>query len=179
MSAIAARYARAFADVVFDAKLDAAKTVAETESLVAAAQSSPALMSAWDNPGISLESKLKVLDGIAAQTGIQRQTRNFLAVLIQQRRAGILPEAVKMFKSEINDRLGFAEAEVVGTRALGDDERKKLESEVERMAGKKLRATYSTDASLLGGAVVKMGSTVYDGSVRGRLERLKKQMSAD
>jgi len=179
MSAVAGRYARAFADVVFEAKMDAAKTITEAEMLQATVDANPALAGVWDNPGIALDQKLKVLDGMAKQAGLQRQTRNFMAVIIQQRRLKLLADVVKQFKTEVNERLGFSEADVVSARALGDDERRKIEGEVEKMGGRKVLASYSTDTALLGGAVVKMGSTVYDGSVRGRLERLKKQMAAE
>jgi len=132
-----------------------------------------------ENPGVPLDQKIKVLDGMAKIIGLQQQTRNFLAVLIKQHRIQLLADVVKQFKTELNDRLGFAEAAVSSARALSNEERSKLEQEVSRMSGKSVKASYATDPSLLGGAVVTMGSTVYDGSVRGKLERLKKQMAAE
>jgi len=152
---------------------------ADVDTMLAAMSGSPALLSVWENPGIPLDQKIKVLDGMAKIIGLQPQTRNFLAVLIKQHRIQLLADVVKQFKTELNDRLGFAEAVVSSARELSPEERTYLEQEVSRMSGKSVKATYSTDSSLLGGAVVTMGSTVYDGSVRGKLARLKKQMAAE
>ena len=179
MSAVAGRYARAFADVVGSMKLDAAQVNADVDTMLAAMSGSPALLSVWENPGIPLDQKIKVLDGMAKIIGLQPQTRNFLAVLIKQHRIQLLADVVKQFKTELNDRLGFAEAVVSSARELSPEERTHLEQEVSRMSGKSVKATYFINSSLLGGAVVTMGSTVYDGSVRGKLARLKKQMAAE
>jgi F-type H+-transporting ATPase subunit delta len=98
-------------------------------------------------------------------------------VLIEKRRIVQLPEIAQQFKTEINERLGFAEAEVVSARELGSDERTQLEQQIASVTGKKVRATYSKDASLLGGVMVTVGSTVYDGSVRGQLQRMKSALA--
>ena len=58
------------------------------------------------------------------------------------------------------------------------DERRTLEAQIEKTTGKKVRASYGLDASLLGGAVVRVGSTIYDGSVKGQLERIKEAISS-
>ena len=60
---------------------------------------------------------------------------------------------------------------------LSSEEKQGLESQVERVTGKKVRARYGTDSELLGGAMVRVGSTIYDGSVRGQLQKLKEQLS--
>jgi F-type H+-transporting ATPase subunit delta len=71
----------------------------------------------------------------------------------------------------------LADAQVTSSRTLGDDERRTLEAQISKATGKTVRATYTQDKALLGGAVVKVGSTIYDGSVRGRLERMKQQIA--
>jgi len=76
----------------------------------------------------------------------------------------------------MNDRLGFAEADVTSARVLGDSEKQILEGEIAKLTGKRVRARYRQDASLLGGAVVQVGSTIYDGSVSGQLERIREQL---
>ncbi|MFL6298980.1 MAG: ATP synthase F1 subunit delta [Terriglobales bacterium] len=176
MAAVTARYARAFADVVFEQKLDAQKIEAEVRAMEAAINESPALRHTWDNPAVPTASKYKVLDAIIAVIGGSRVTRNFFALLIERRRITALKQIREQFEAEINERLGIADADVTSVRALGDDEKRALEAQVAKITGKKIRATYSTDKSVLGGSVVKVGSTVYDGSVRGQLERLKQQL---
>jgi F-type H+-transporting ATPase subunit delta len=65
---------------------------------------------------------------------------------------------------------------VSSARQLSDAEKKMLEAEIIRLTGKKVRARYAQDASLLGGAVVQVGSTIYDGSVKGQLEKIRQQL---
>ena len=81
-------------------------------------------------------------------------------------------------RHEFNDRLGLAHAEVVSARALSDQEKRELELQVMKITGKRVQAKYETDPKLLGGAMLKIGSTIYDGSVRGQLQKLKEQLSS-
>ena len=113
-----------------------------------------------------------------AREKFSRETRNFVAVLIDNRRICALGPIVAQFEQELNQRLGFADAEITSARALGDAERHNLEAEIEKLTGKKVRARYAQDASILGGAVVRVGSTIYDGSVKGQLERIKEALSS-
>lgn len=178
MAAIASRYARAFADVVFERKLDAAKSLADLHTLADLVRSSSDLRKTWDNPSISAQQKHGVLDAMIGRLGASKEVRNFVAVVIDHRRSNDLAAIVRQTEQEINDRLGFAEAEITSARALGDSEKKNLEQQVQRMTGKSLRARYAQDASLLGGAVVRVGSTIYDGSIQGQLKRLREQIAA-
>jgi F-type H+-transporting ATPase subunit delta len=177
MAAVASRYARALTDVIFSDKLDAAKTVQDLKDVNSEVHGSLDLRFAWESPAVPLDKKLRVLDAIAAQSGMVKQTRNFIAILIEKRRLNLLPEMIEQLQAQVNERLGLADAEVTSSRPLGDDERRSLESQVSKATGKTVRATYEQDKSLLGGAVVKVGSTIYDGSVRGRLERMKHQIA--
>ena len=105
--------------------------------------------------------------------GGSKLLRNFVAVLIDHKRIGQIGEIAEQFKRQINDRMGIADAKVSSARELTASEKKLLEQRLAAVTGKTVRATYSEDARLLGGAVVRIGSTIYDGSVRGQLERLK------
>jgi F-type H+-transporting ATPase subunit delta len=69
--------------------------------------------------------------------------------------------------------MGFAEAQITSFRELGDEEKQALESQIEKLTGKRVRAQFGLDGSLLGGAVVRLGSTIYDGSVKGQLEKIR------
>jgi len=178
MATVTNTYARAFADVVLDRKLDATKVLAEAQSLAALVAGSKDLREVWEAPSIQAEQKRKLLDAIVAREKISKETRNFVAVLIDHRRIGFLGAIVTQFEQELNQRLGFADAEITSARALGDAERRNLEAEVEKLTGKKVRARYAQDASILGGAVVRVGSTIYDGSVKGQLERIKEALSS-
>jgi F-type H+-transporting ATPase subunit delta len=104
--------------------------------------------------------------------------RNFVAVLIDHRRIALLEEVVQDSEKELNRRLGFAEAHITSARELTSAERRALESQVEKLTGSKIRARYGRDESILGGAIVQVGSTIYDGSVKGQLERIREELAA-
>ncbi len=179
MAAVTSRYARAFADVVFDMKLETSAVLQQLRSVQELLGASEDLRRVWENPAIPAEQKRKLLDAIVARENIQKLVRNFLAVLIDHRRIFQLAEIAKQVETELNARLGMAEADVTSARELSPDERRALESQVEKLTGRKVRAHYATDGALLGGAVVKVGSTIYDGSVRGQLRRMKEQLAAE
>jgi F-type H+-transporting ATPase subunit delta len=177
MSAVASRYARALTDVIFSATLDAAKTIQDLKDIDATLHTSNDLRFAFESPAVAQDKKLKLLDAIAEKSGMAKQVRNFIAILMDQRRLNLLTEMIGQVQTQVNERLGFADAEVTSARALGDDERKSLESQISKATGKTVRASYTQDKNLLGGAVVKVGSTIYDGSVRGRLQKIKTQIA--
>jgi F-type H+-transporting ATPase subunit delta len=159
-------------------KLDPTRTVDEVHSLARTFQQSAELRGVWGSPAIPAEQKRNLLDAIAAQMGLSKPVRNFVAVLIDNHRVAALPEIAKQFETELLQRLGMADVDITSSRELSADERREMEAEIGRMTGKKVRARYSTDRTLLGGAVVRMGSTVYDGSVRGQLQKIKEQLTA-
>jgi F-type H+-transporting ATPase subunit delta len=178
MASVTSTYARAFADVVFDKHLDPAKTLLEAQSLAQLAASSRELREVWEAPSIPAEQKRSLLDAIVDRAGFSRPVRNFVAVLIDHRRIKFLDPIVKEFEQELNRRLGFVEAHITSARELGQPERSALEAEVAKLTGQKVRALYSQDSSILGGAIVKVGSMIYDGSVKGQLERIKEAISS-
>jgi F-type H+-transporting ATPase subunit delta len=177
MATVINTYARAFADVVFDSHLDPAKTLKEAQDLAELVAANKELRDVWATPSIPAAQKRAVLDAIVQREGISRTVRNFVAVLMDHRRIGFLAAIVKQFELELDARMGFAEAQITSAHELGETERATLESHVQAMMGKKVRARYLRDASLLGGAVVRIGSTIYDGSVEGQLERIREVLS--
>lgn len=178
MATVASTYARAFADVVFDARLDAAKAVAGLRQIASLFAESVELRRVWENPAVPVEQKRKLLDVIVKREGIEKPVRNLVAVLIDNRRLPFLPRIVEQLEKELDARFGFAEAQISSARQLGDAEKRALEAQISKTTGKKVRATYALDPSLLGGAVVRIGSTIYDGSVKGQLERIKEAISS-
>ena len=178
MASVASTYARAFADVVFDAHLDAAKAVGGLREIASLYGESMELRRVWENPAVPADQKRKLLDAIVQRDGIEKPVRNLIAVLIDHRRLPFLPRIIDQLEKELDARLGFAEAQISSARQLGDAEKRALEVQIGKTTGKKVRATYGLDPSLLGGAVVRVGSTIYDGSVKGQLERIKEAISS-
>jgi F-type H+-transporting ATPase subunit delta len=177
MASVASSYARAFADVVLDERLDPGAAVAQLRTIAGLLAESLALRRVFENPAVPVEQKHKVLDVIVARDGIAKQVRNLIAVLMDHRRIHFLAPIIDHLERELDARLGFAEAEITSAHALGAAEKRQLEAQVGRLTGKKVRARYEEDASLIGGAVVRIGSTIYDGSVKGQLERIKEAIS--
>lgn len=178
MASVASTYARAFADVVFDAHLDAGRAINGLRRITALFSQSPDLRRVWENPAVPADQKRKLLDAIVQREGIERQVRNLVAVLIDQRRLPFLSRIIEQLEKELDARLGFAEAQISSARELAETEKRTLEAQIAKTTGKKVRASYGLDPSLLGGAVVRIGSTIYDGSVKGQLERIKEAISS-
>jgi len=178
MASVVGTYARAFADVVMTKSnlLDPARMLYELHGIEALLKENDTLRRVLENPSIPGNSKRAVLDAVTERLGSTRQVRNFIAVLIDHRRLPLFSEILKHLEQELDYRQGFAEAQVSSARPLSDPEKQMLEAEITRMTGKKVRAKYEQDASLLGGALVQVGSTIYDGSVKGQLERIREQL---
>jgi F-type H+-transporting ATPase subunit delta len=178
MPAFVARYASAFADVVTDAKLDSAALDRQFSDFLATWDGSPELRTFFVNPAIPAAQKIAILDKLNGKLGMQKELRNLLAVLIANDRIGHVFEVAAAWRRILQERQGIRPAEIVTARELGNDERDALANEVAKLAGAKVDLSFKLDKSILGGAVVRIGSTVYDGSVRGRLERLKEALTA-
>ena len=177
MAAVASRYARALVDVVVERKIDPAAAVEQVHDMVATVSENDQLRLVWESPAIPAAQKRALLDAIASSAGTLRPIRNFIAILIDHGRIPMLAQIARQFEAELNNQLGFVEADISSFRQLSAEQKHGLESQVERITGKKVRARYGTDPGLLGGAVVRVGSTIYDGSVRGQLQKLKEQLT--
>lgn len=177
MAAVAGRYARAFADVVAEQKISPDKAVQELSEVATLVQESAELRKVLLNPAVEHGQKLALLDAIVKRMAATKLLRNFVAVLIDHKRILQIGEITEQVKRELELRMGIAEARVSSFRALSEAEKKSLEKQLTAVTGKTVRATYSEDSGLLGGAVVRIGSTIYDGSISARLQRIKEEIS--
>jgi len=105
--------------------------------------------------------------------------RNFLFVLIDHRRIALLGAILHSFELLVEERMGFARAEVSAPRELTEAQRGAINAQLERITGKRIRMRFAVDAALIGGVVARIGSTVYDGSVRGQLQTLGRRLSTE
>jgi F-type H+-transporting ATPase subunit delta len=176
MSIVATRYGSAFADVVTDTGLDPLFVDSQLDDFASAWHESPELREIMENPGFPTAQKLAILDKLNTRLLMSVQVRNFIAVLISNDRLMIFDDVLAAYRAEWDVRQGIQEVEVTTARKLEDAERQELEGHVADLAGTRIHASFEEDSALLGGAVIKIGSTVYDGSVRGRLDRLKEQL---
>ncbi len=114
---------------------------------------------------------------ILGPLGLNKQVLNFLYVVIDHRRVHEFSSIAEAFEALLDERLGYVRAEVSSARDLTDTQRTVLEAEISRVAGKKAKLKFSTDPALVAGVVARIGSTVYDGSVRGQLDRLRTRLA--
>jgi F-type H+-transporting ATPase subunit delta len=176
MASFAFRYAQAFVDVVFEAHLNAKDAQKQLDDFGAAWHESRPLREFFLDPSFPVEQKVAFLDKLNAKLGMSQQTRNFIAVLIRNNRIAGFDEVVADVRREFNRRLGISEAKVISARPLEEQERRDLEKQIGALTGGQVEAQFEQDSSLIGGAIVQVGSTVYDGSVRGRLDRLREEL---
>jgi F-type H+-transporting ATPase subunit delta len=178
MAVFVARYARAFADVVTQEKLDTVALDRQLDDFLATWEASAELRELFVNPAVAVPQKIAVLDEINAKLKLQKELRNLLAVLIKNDRIGEVKEVAAAYRTEMQERQGIRPVEILTARALDDKDRVGLVAGVGKLAGAQIQASFKLDKSILGGTVVRIGSTVYDGSVRGRLDRLKEALIA-
>ena len=183
MAAFTARYARALADVIFSPapgteRVSPEEALSQLNDFAAAWHESADLREVFLDPSFPAAQKVAILDKLNARLKMSGVVRNFIAVLINHDRLEALDEVLSDFRHELNVRLNIAEVEVTSARKLDDHERKSLEAQVAGLTSGTISAKFREDPSLLGGVIVRVGSTVYDDSIRGRLLRLKEQLAA-
>jgi F-type H+-transporting ATPase subunit delta len=176
MSVLSLRYAHAFASVAASSHLDAGAVQQQLNDFSGTVAGSHELREVLMNPSIANQQKLKILDAIAGRLGMFPQVRNFLAVIIHHQRLAELDEIIAEYHAVADEQSHLTEAEITSAHPLNDRDRAELEAQVARLAGGRVRATYHEDPTLLGGAVVRIGSTIYDGSIRAQLQQLKQRL---
>lgn len=181
LSAVAARYANALADIVTasGSPISPQMAVAELREFEGTLEASRELREALITPAVPNGRKKAVIGRIADRLGMSRVPRNFLFVLVDRRRIASLAEIVRRFEEVLDERLGYARAEVSTATQIGEAQRAALASQLEALTGKRIRARYEVDPALIGGAVARIGSTVYDGSVRGQLASLGRRLAGE
>jgi F-type H+-transporting ATPase subunit delta len=178
LSALTDRYAAALADVAVERHAgDAIRN--DLSAFVELFSRSPELHEALDSPVVEREVKHRVIAELCAKMGLNEAVRNFIYVVVDHGRLHLLNEIVPAFRAELNERLGIADAEVTSAHPFSDADKRQLVAMLEKRTGKKIVAQFSQDAALVGGAVVRVGSTIYDGSVREQLNRLREQLESE
>lgn len=178
MSIVAQRFAGALADVAMEQK-SAEAVKHDLGAFVELFFTTTDLRNALESPAVDGDVKDKVIATISARMGLNTAVRNFISLVVNHRRTELLREMQQAFDAELNARLGIEEAEVTSARELSAAEKKELSAVLERRTGKKIEARFREDKALLGGAMVRLGSTIYDGSVREQLNRLREQLEAE
>jgi F-type H+-transporting ATPase subunit delta len=174
---IARRYGAALADVVLTTgEIDVVKT--ELTQWTTMIDSNAELSDVFDNPAIPHAQKEKVLESLIARVRPSKTVGNFIRILLKNGRLSAISAINERFTAELEERSGVVTAEVISARELPTNERTELRSQLEKLTGKTVNMDFHIDENIIGGVVTRIGSTVYDGSIRTKLDLLKEQLSA-
>ena len=176
--AIATRYASALLDIVFSpgAPLTPLLALEQVKSFEALIASSPEFKTVLLSPAASAPNKRNLITRFSEQLSISKTIRNFLLVVMDHRRIAILSEIRRALESQIDERTGVASAEIKSARALEEGERLAIEGSLARLTGKQIRSQYVVDPDLIGGVTARVGSQMFDGSVRGQLAGMRRKL---
>ncbi|MEK6288963.1 MAG: ATP synthase F1 subunit delta [Acidobacteriota bacterium] len=173
--AVARRYAEALADVA-TARNQVEQIDNDVRVFAEMMKSSRELHDLFASPIVSQSDKLRVLDALLARMRPDRVTANLLRTMLSHHRLHHLAEVYEQFRREINKRKGLIIAEVTTAAEVGRSEQEKLGRTLQQMTGKQVEFRFKTDPSLIGGVVTRIGSVVYDGSVRTQLQEIRERL---
>src|SRR5258707_3379504 len=173
---VARRYASALVDVVLE-RGEARQVQDELLAWEKMFQANPTLPEVFRNPTIALDKKWAVLNKLIERAQPRQTTVNFLKVLLQNQRLTDLGEINRKFAETLDERAGMVLATVTTARAVTESSQQQLHARLTGLTGKKVRVDFATDPDLIGGVVTRIGSTVYDGSVRNQLQMIKEKMT--
>lgn len=173
---VARRYATALADVVTQ-RGEAREVQQELHTWAEILRSNPNLREIFANPTVALEKKRAVLNRLLEISKPRPTTANFLKVLLQNQRLTELTEINSKLAQVLDDRAGVVAATVTTARPVPADAQRRLQTKLLDLTGKKVRIDYVTDSEMIGGLITRIGSTVYDGSVRTKLQQMKEKMA--
>jgi F-type H+-transporting ATPase subunit delta len=179
---LASRYARALLEVVGDrpAAVTPESALAQLESFEITLAESPELRGVLLTPAVPETRKQAVVERLASILGLSKFLRHFLCVVVRHRRSDLIPDIRRAFEDLLDEREGVVRADVVSARDLTEAQRAAVTGGLSRFTGKRVKPRFSVEPELLGGVIARIGSTVYDSSVRGRLEALERRLvSAD
>ena len=178
MKSASLQYANALADVAL-AEGAADPTLKQLSDFRVVFAESGELRNFLASPAVPREAKHGAIEKITSRIGTGKIIRNFLFVIADHRRMHLLPEIVSAFEEVIRQRQGVAEAEISSAIELSAAQKKRFAQILERLTGKKIQAKFSLDPALVGGAVVRVGDTIYDGSVRNSLNEMRARLAAE
>lgn len=176
--AVARRYAVALTEVV-TAHGEAREVQEELSAWEEMTRSNPMLLEIFRNPTIPYEQKRRMVTELIRRTRMRPTTANYVLVLLQNQRLADLEEINKAFAQELDRRAGVVTAEVTTARPLAPQTQESLRARLAQMTGSKVRLKFALDSELIGGVVTRIGSTIYDGSVRNQLEQVRQRMSGE
>jgi F-type H+-transporting ATPase subunit delta len=172
---IANRYARALADVIVERR-ETAEVVKELIDFERMMSEHPQLRDVFASPVIGAEPKRAVLGELLTRIDLRQATANFLRLLLNNSRLHDLDQMLNALSRELDTRLNIVSAEVTTAREIGQQEKAALQSQLKAATGKDVRLQFRTDPAIIGGVVTRIGSLVYDGSIKNQLAQMKRRL---
>jgi F-type H+-transporting ATPase subunit delta len=176
LQTVARRYATALADVAIDRR-EEREVQNELDQWAQMIEAHPQLKEVFANPTIIYDHKRKVVEDLIARTRVRETTASFLRVLLKNQRLSQLREIVDRFGQVLDERGGIVAAHVTTARPIPDELRNSLHETLAAATGRKVRLSFTTDETIIGGLVARIGSTIFDGSVQSQLDRLANEMA--
>jgi len=173
---VARRYALALADVIIE-RGEEAQVKEELDAWEKMIVGNGSLLEAFSNPTVPYEQKGRLLNELIARTKVVATSANFLRILLKNQRLNELPHVNAKLAQVLDERAGVISAQVMSARPVADDIKASLNEKLGGITGKRIRLSFGIDETLLGGIVTRIGSTIYDGSVRNQLKRLGEELA--
>jgi F-type H+-transporting ATPase subunit delta len=177
MSVAASRYAKALIDVLYPQKAQPGLEQLQKFSSLLLQQAD--VRRVFENPTISAERRKALLKEVGAALGFEPPVRNFLNLLVERNRMDLLDEITQAYQKFLDDKLGIVRARVTSASPLDATQQSEVAARLQAATGRVVRIELTTDPSLIGGVVAEVGSTIYDGSIRQRLQSFRKGLVSD
>jgi F-type H+-transporting ATPase subunit delta len=171
LQTIARRYASALADVAVE-RNEEARVQLEINAWADLIENNSQLSEVFANPTVPYDQKRRVLEELITRTRVGETAGSFLRVLLRNQRLAELKYIAERFSQVLDERHGIVGANVTTARPIPEDVRTALRDALSAKTGRNVRLSFSTDESIIGGVVTQIGSTIFDGSIQGHLDRL-------
>lgn len=176
LQTVARRYASALADVVIERK-EEREVQQEIDQWASMIEANPELKEVFANPTIPYDQKRKVLEELISRTRVRPTTASFLRVLLRNQRLSQLRDVTERFAQVLDERGGVVSASVTTAKPIPEDMKNQVRETLMAATGRTVRVTFNTDETIIGGLVARIGSTIFDGSVQNRLQRLSDELA--
>ena len=170
------RYAKALFDVALQEQADLAQVDRDLQAVVAMIEASPDLAEASNRGTVTEEKRKSLIEAVSRAMTLTVPVTKLLVLLAQTRKLNLLPDLEQAYRERLLAHQNIVRAEVKSAAPLSPDKTKALEESLAKVTGKKVELSVSVDPELLGGVVATIGSTVYDGSVRTQLQRMRQEL---
>ena len=175
-SAILGRYARSLTEIAFEGNLEQEVT-GNLNTYSEIFRTVPDLVEVLQTPAVPRESKEKLLNELMTKYPVNPVTSNFLRILLRHNRIGFFQQIFDLYLKLVNEHKGIVSARVTTAMALSEQEVTNLGERLSAITGKSVKVEPQMDAAILGGVIVQLGSTIFDGSIRAQLAEMKRRLA--